>query len=66
MEIQKFANKNKTNISELVEQYFKKILPTTKQKNIIDLVEDLDAPVLALGIDFKKTYYEEKGNNYEG
>ncbi len=64
IEIKKFAQKNKTNISELVEQYFKKIVPTDKPKNILELVEHLDTPVIDTNTDLKKAYYEEKGKNY--
>ena len=61
LEINEFARKNKTNISELVEQYFRKILPAANPKNIIDLVEHLDAPNVGFAFDFKKEYYENLG-----
>lgn len=66
VEVKRFARKNDTNVSELVEHFFKKILKPIPKKHasIIDLVEKLKAPVVEPGADLKELYYKDKGNKY--
>jgi len=66
VEVKKFAQKNDTNVSELVEHFFKKILKPSpvKQTTIIDLVEKLEKPVINPDADLKDLYYKEQGKKY--
>ena len=67
VEVKKFAKKNDTNVSELVEHFFERILKPIpkKQASIIDLVEKLKTPVIEPGADLKELYYKEKGRKYD-
>ncbi len=66
VEVKKFAQKNDTNVSELVEHFFKKILKPSpaKQTTIIDLVEKLEKPSIKPDADLKDLYYKEQGKKY--
>lgn len=62
-EIKKLAVRNDTTVSDLVEQYFKKLLPRKKQDNILDMVEKLRPSDIAPDTDLKELYYREKGKD---
>ncbi len=64
--VKKFAQKNDTNVSELVEQFFKKILAPTpvKKTTIIDMVEKLEKPYISPDTDLKALYYKEQGRKH--
>ena len=66
VEVKRFAQKNDTNVSEMVEHFFEKILePAARRRStIIDLVEKLDKPAIKAGTDLKKLYYKEQGKKY--
>ncbi len=55
-----YAVKQQTSVSELVEGYFKTVTKSSKRKNIIDLVEQLDKPVIENDADLKDLYYQAK------
>jgi hypothetical protein len=57
--VKQYAAKKQTSISELVENYFTML--TKPKKNIIDLIESLDAPTkIAKNADLKDLYYKGK------
>ena len=62
-EIKKMATRNDTTVSDLVEQYFKKLLPKKKQDNILEIVDNLRATDISADTDLKAYYYEQKGKN---
>lgn len=62
-EIKKLAVRNDTTVSDLVEQYFKKLLPRKRHDNILDMVEKLRPSDIAPDADLKELYYREKGKN---
>ncbi len=54
-----YAVKNETSLSELVENYF--MMLTKPKKNIIDLIESLDAPTkITKNADLKDLFYKEQ------
>ncbi len=54
-----YAAKKQTSISELIENYFTML--TKPKKNIIDLIESLDAPTkITKNADLKDLYYKDK------
>ena len=65
-QIKEYAEEKNTSVSELVEQYFKRLTKPAKKSNLIELVKSL--PKVDLGyeddVDFKKQYYEEKASKY--
>jgi hypothetical protein len=57
--VKQYAAKKQTSISELVENYFTMLIKS--KKNIIDLIESLDAPTkIAKNADLKDLYYKEQ------
>ncbi|BDQ13309.1 DUF6364 family protein [Sediminibacterium sp. TEGAF015] len=63
-DVKMYATKQKRSVSDLVENYFKKIVKPTKRKNIIDLIEKLDKPNIADNDDLKELFYKENGKKY--
>ena len=56
-EMKVYACKQNKSISELVSDYFTTIIKSTNHKNIIELVNALDAPLIEVNINLKETYY---------
>lgn len=65
-QIKEYAEEKNTSVSELVEQYFKRLTKPSKKSNLIELVKSL--PKVDLGydddVDLKKQYYEERASKY--
>lgn len=60
-----YALKRDTSISELVEHYFKTVAKPAKRKNIITMVEKLEAPArVDTTADLKELYYKDKAKKY--
>ena len=63
--IKRYAASKQVSVSELVEEYFKTIAKTKKQKNnIIDLVDKLPKHSISSSQDLKKGFYEDKAGKY--
>jgi hypothetical protein len=57
--VKQYAAKKQTSVSELVENYF--AMQTKSKKNIIDLIENLDAPTkVATNADLKDLFYKDR------
>ncbi len=52
-----YAAKHNLTVNELVERHFKLIFNLPKQKNIIDLIEELEKPTINVDTDLKELYY---------
>ncbi len=63
-DIKTYANRKHTSISELVENYFKKVAHSSRQKNILDLVEKLEAPSIDNSVDLKELFYKDQAKKY--
>jgi hypothetical protein len=59
-----YAAKRQISVSELVENYFKQVTRPVHRKNILDLVDELEAPVADPEADLKELYYKEQGEKY--
>lgn len=59
-----YAQKQHISISELVEGYFKNLTKTPKQKNIVDLVEQLAPSNIDPNADLKELYYQNQSKKY--
>jgi hypothetical protein len=64
--IKAYAEEKHTSVSELVEEYFKRVVEPPKKNNLIDLVKSLPKADLPYGedVDLVKQYYEEKAAKY--
>jgi hypothetical protein len=62
--IKNYALRNEVSVSELVEQYFKKLTRPTKKKSIIEAVQKLKKPNIDPDIDLKELYYKENAKKY--
>jgi hypothetical protein len=62
--IKKIAEKRNISISEMVTDFFKKLVQPIKRKNIIDLIEQLEQPSIPPGIDLKELYHKEQREKY--
>ncbi len=57
------ANMN-VSVSELVERYFRGIAKSTKGKNIIEIVDKLEKPIINDNIDLKEEFYKNRAGKY--
>ncbi|HEY0056104.1 MAG TPA: DUF6364 family protein [Pedobacter sp.] len=64
--IKAYADEQHTSVSELVEEYFKKVVekPKKSKSSLIELIESLPKPEIAFDEDLKKQYYEERASKY--
>ncbi|RZA03431.1 MAG: hypothetical protein EOP47_03200 [Sphingobacteriaceae bacterium] len=63
-QIKAYAEKKQTSVSDLVEEYFTKIIRPAKKKNIISLIESLEKPAIDDNIDLKKAFYEDQSSKH--
>lgn len=59
-----YAERNGSSVSQLVEDYFTKIVKYPRKESIIDLIESLPKPDIDSSLDLKKAYYEENTKKY--
>jgi hypothetical protein len=59
-----YANKQHKSVSELVEGYLNSLTISSRQNNIIELVENLPTPSVEETADLKELYYKEQGKKY--
>jgi UDP-2,3-diacylglucosamine pyrophosphatase LpxH len=63
--MKQYASKEQTSVSELVENYFSMLTKRKKKKNIIDLIESLDAPTkIATNADLKDLFYKDQAKKH--
>jgi len=62
--VKTYAANKQTSISELVENYFKRITKPSKRKNIINLVEKLEKPKVDSKADLKELFYQEQSKKH--
>jgi len=60
----RYASRHNTSISQLVEEYFKTLTRPSRDKTIIQLVEQLPKPRLNVDIDLKAAYYEDQKSKH--
>jgi len=61
-QVKAYAEKRKTSVSDLVEEYFMNMVNPAKKSNIIEMVESLAKPEIGETLDLKKAYYEERAS----
>ena len=59
-QVKAYAQKKQTSVSDLVEEYFSKIVRPVQKTNIIDMIEALEKPDIDQTLDLKKAYYEQQ------
>ena len=62
--IKLYAARQQKSVSELVEIYFKNVTRPAKRKNIIDLVKELEPPLIDSDADLKELFYQEQSKKY--
>lgn len=62
-QVKAYADKQNTSVSDLVEEYFKRIV-TPRKSGLVDFIESLPKPKLHENLDLKKAYLEDKGSEY--
>ena len=64
--IKAYAEEKHTSVSELVEEYFKRVVekPSKKKNSLIELIESLPKPEINPDTDLKKQYFEEQASKY--
>lgn len=61
----KYAANMGTSVSELVENYFRKVTAMeARESNLFKLIESLEKPDIAADFDFKRAYHEAKVNKH--
>ena len=59
-----FAEKQGTSVSEIVEEYLRKITKPVKRKTIFDMIEELKPADIDPKADLKELYYQERAKKY--
>ncbi len=62
--VKRYASAKKISVSELVEDFFKKVARPNKRKNIIELLEKLEKPAIDPKKDLKREFYEGQSKKY--
>lgn len=62
--VKSYAAAKQTSVSEMVEGYFKSITRPVRRKNILDLVDRLDRPVIDPKADLKDLFYKAQEKKY--
>ncbi|MBO9619947.1 MAG: hypothetical protein J7539_13035 [Niabella sp.] len=62
--IKAYAAAKQISVSELVEAYFKKVTRPARKKNIISLIDKLEAPSFDNKADLKELFYKEQMDKY--
>lgn len=60
----KYASELGSSVSELVENYLKNVSAKVNSQSLIDYIDKLEVPDVDKNLDFKKQYYEDKGEKY--
>lgn len=63
-EVKAYAARKQISVSELVEFFFMSVTKPGKKKTIIELVENLEKPVIDPSADLKELYYKEQSGKY--
>jgi hypothetical protein len=62
--MKKYASRQKTSISEIVEDYFKTISVQKGAKSLVEMIDNLPKPNIDDDINFKEEYYKAKTTKY--
>lgn len=62
--VKAYATSKGVSISELVEEYFAAVTRPSRKKDIVSLVDQLEAPSIDATGDLKKMYYEDQAGKY--
>ncbi|MBS1504165.1 MAG: hypothetical protein JST32_19000 [Bacteroidetes bacterium] len=59
-----YAEKHGVSVSEIVEEYLKKITRPVKRRTIIDMIEEFGPSTIDPKADLKELYYQERAEKY--
>jgi hypothetical protein len=60
VQAKRYAARNNTSLSQMVEFYFKLLGRPRRQKNVIDIIEKLPKPSFKTNTDLKEAYYTDQ------
>jgi Family of unknown function (DUF6364) len=60
----RYASRNQTSLSQLIELYFKSLIRPSRKKNILELLKELPKPKVKIEGDLKENYYEQRKKKY--
>lgn len=60
VQAKRYAARNNTSLSQMVEFYFKMLGRPRRQKNVIDIIEKLPKPSFKTNTDLKEAYYTDQ------
>lgn len=60
----RYAIRHKTSLSQLVEQYFKKLTRPARRKNIVQIIEELPKPEIKVEGNLNEAYYGDRKKKY--
>ena len=63
-QVKAYAEKKQVSVSDLVTEYFTKIVRPVRKTTVIDLIESLEQPDFDVNIDLKKAFYEQQADKY--
>jgi hypothetical protein len=63
-QVKAYAEKKQVSVSDLVTEYFTKIVRPVRKTTVIDLIENLEQPNFDVNIDLKKAFYEQQADKY--
>lgn len=59
-----YAASKEMSVSELVESYFRYVTKPVQRRNILDLVDELEAPAVPLAADWRQLFYKGQEKKY--
>jgi hypothetical protein len=62
--MKRYAEKQHTSVSDLVENYFKQVVKPVKRESFMDMVEKLEPFDIDTKADLKELYYQDKKHGY--
>jgi hypothetical protein len=62
--VKNYAAGKQISVSEMVQSYFKSVTRPVRRKNILDLVDKLERPVIDPAVNLKDLFYKEQEKKY--
>lgn len=62
--VKHYAAGKEMSVSEMVQGYFKSVTRPVRRKNILDLVDKLDRPIIDPNADLKDLFYKQQEKKY--
>ena len=60
----RYASRNQTSLSQLIELYFKSLTRPSRKKNVLELLKELPKPKVKIEGGLRENYYEQRKKKY--